>query len=75
MTKTAPESEILITVNGTPAHVPASMTLADLLVRHGLVPLRVAIERNRVLVRRDDFHHTGLAPGDEIEIVTLVGGG
>lgn len=36
---------------------------------------RVAVERNRALVRKTDYADTALADGDRIEIVTFVGGG
>ena len=51
------------------------MTVAELLEQLGLVPLRVAVERNREIVRRKDYQQTHLADEDQIEIVTLVGGG
>jgi len=36
---------------------------------------RVAVERNRELVRRADHARTALCEGDRLEVVTLVGGG
>lgn len=36
---------------------------------------RVAVERNRAIVRKADYAGTALAEGDRIEIVTFVGGG
>ena len=51
------------------------MTVADLLAALSLDVRRVAVERNRLIVRRADFDTTALADGDELEIVTLVGGG
>jgi sulfur carrier protein len=36
---------------------------------------RVAVERNRAIVKRDAWDDTQVANGDVIEIVTLVGGG
>jgi len=35
----------------------------------------VAVERNREVVRRAEYAACVLQPGDEIEIVRLVGGG
>jgi thiamine biosynthesis protein ThiS len=40
-----------------------------------LAESRVAVERNRALVRKADYADTALADGDRIEIVTFVGGG
>lgn len=35
----------------------------------------VAVERNREVVRRAEYSACVLQPGDEVEIVRLVGGG
>jgi thiamine biosynthesis protein ThiS len=43
-------------------------------MQFNLIPEKVAIELNRRLVRSDKYD-TILKPGDEIEIVTFVGGG
>ena len=64
-----------LTVNGEAREVPAGTTVAGLLETLGLAVDRVAVERNRELVRRPAFGDTPLAEGDELEIVTLVGGG
>jgi len=62
-------------VNGEPRELPAGTTVADLLAALELPSAQVAVERNRELVRRARFEDTALAEGDELEIVTLVGGG
>ena len=49
--------------------------MAELLERMDLEPRRVAIERNKEIVRRQEFAQTPLAENDQLEIVTLVGGG
>ncbi|MHC4562358.1 MAG: sulfur carrier protein ThiS [Planctomycetota bacterium] len=64
-----------IRINGDEKDLADTLTVADLLDQLALEPLRVAIERNRELVRRAEFAETWLADGDELEIVTLVGGG
>jgi sulfur carrier protein len=35
----------------------------------------VAVEHNRRVLRRAEHGETALAPGDELEVVTFVGGG
>jgi len=67
--------EIEIHLNGEPRRVPEGATVADLIGSLELVPEQVAVERNRLLVRRAEHGSTRLAPGDEVEVVTLVGGG
>jgi thiamine biosynthesis protein ThiS len=64
-----------ISVNGEPRPFAGPVTVAALLVELRLEPRRVAVERNKLLVRRSNFEQTMLADGDAVEIVTLVGGG
>lgn len=63
-----------VKVNGESRDVPEGETLRALVARHDLTPEKVAIELNRRLVRSDKYD-TPLKDGDEIEIVTFVGGG
>lgn len=62
-------------VNGREREMPEGATVADLIDSLGLNPRRIAVERNRRLVRRATFAQTALAADDHVEIVTLVGGG
>ena len=66
---------IAITVNGQPREVSSGVTVADLLDAMGIAGERVAVERNRGIVRRADRSQCALAQGDRIEIVGFVGGG
>jgi thiamine biosynthesis protein ThiS len=66
---------IEIQLNGKPHAVPAGTRVAELCAELGLVPEHVAVELNRSVVRRDARAATELRAGDEVEIVTLVGGG
>ena len=62
-------------INGDDKELADGLTVAQLLDELSLEPTRVAIERNKQLVRRATFAETALTDGDELEIVTLVGGG
>lgn len=64
-----------IIVNGEPRELPEGGTVAGLVEALGLESRRVAVERNKRLVPRAQHAQTQLADGDELEIVTLVGGG
>lgn len=66
---------MLIEVNGERREVEEGTTLAELVLKLSLVPERLAIERNREVVRRTDWPHTTLIEGDRIEIVHFIGGG
>jgi sulfur carrier protein len=64
-----------IFINGKPREVEAGDTVATLLEALGLDPRQLAVERNLELVPRGKHAATPLAPGDRVEVVTLVGGG
>lgn len=64
-----------ITVNGESREVTEGSTVAQLLQTMDLDPRKLAVERNRKLVRRAELGEVTLEPGDVLEIVTLVGGG
>jgi thiazole synthase len=68
-------SIVEITLNGRKREVPDALTVARLLGLLELKPEHVAVELNRGLVARSRHAATDVAPGDELEIVTLVGGG
>ena len=67
--------QIQIEVNGTQRAIPEGSSVAELLESLGLRPEVVAVECNAQLVRRSERGTVRLAPGDRIELVTLVGGG
>ena len=71
----AEQQDIEVTVNGAPRQVPAGSSVADLIAALGFQPKQVAVERNKVIVRRDDHAGTTLEPGDCLEVVTFFGGG
>jgi thiamine biosynthesis protein ThiS len=66
---------IRVVVNGEERRFPAGSSLADLVRALGLEPSRLALERNRKIVRRDAWAGTPVADGDRLEIVQFVGGG
>ena len=63
-----------VTVNGDARELPEGETVRSLVARYQLIPEKVAIELNRRLVRSDRYD-TPLKEGDQVEIVTFVGGG
>lgn len=62
-------------VNGEPRDIDADATVAALLAAMRIDARQVAVEVNTVVVRRANHAQTQLRPGDQIEIVTFVGGG
>lgn len=63
-----------VQINGQPVELPQGATILSVLEERRLAPEKVAIELNRRLVRAEKYQ-TQLKEGDEIEIVTFVGGG
>jgi sulfur carrier protein len=64
-----------IQLNGDTLALPASYTIADLLIAQGLAERRVAVEVNGEIVPRSRHGDHLLADGDVIEIVHALGGG
>lgn len=74
MTGQEASGQIQIQVNGRHASIGTPVTVASLVdLRNPRPPF--AVEVNKQLVRRTRYAETPLRNGDQIEIVTLVGGG
>jgi thiamine biosynthesis protein ThiS len=66
---------ITVKVNGIATECPHGSSV-DALLRQLQLPLdRVAVERNRRIVRRDEREAVTIEEGDVVEVVTFVGGG
>ncbi len=68
-------SEITLQVNGKPTTCSPQTTLPQFLEQMELNPRLIAIEYNGEILHRQYWDHTQLKPGDNLEIVTIVGGG
>jgi thiamine biosynthesis protein ThiS len=66
---------VLIRLNGEPHVLDEPLTITQLLERLHIDPRRVAVERNLIVVKRQQYPDTWIHEGDEIEIVNFVGGG
>ena len=64
-----------ITVNGEHKELAASSSISDLLTALALPNTRVAVEVNKQLIRKAEHAAYQLNDGDQVEIVTFVGGG
>jgi len=64
-----------ISVNGQEMSVEFGTTVAVLLALLGYGDKRVAVERNQEVVPRAEHASALLCGGDELEIVSFVGGG
>jgi thiazole synthase len=69
------DGTVSITVNGEHRRVAAGLSIAQLAEELGLIPEKVAVERNLEVVPRSTLAQVMVEDGDEIEIVHFVGGG
>ena len=69
------DGTISITVNGEHRRVNEGLTIAALATELGLVAEKVAVERNLAIVPRSTLADVLVEDGDDLEIVTFVGGG
>ncbi|MDR6788671.1 thiazole synthase [Sphingomonas sp. BE138] len=69
------DGTITISVNGEHKRVTAGISIAELAQSLGLVPEKVAVERNLEVVPRSTLAQVTVEDGDELEIVHFVGGG
>jgi thiamine biosynthesis protein ThiS len=63
-----------IRLNGTEREVRA-VTVAEMISELRLPTERIAVERNRQIVKKADWAQAALVDGDQIEVVHFVGGG
>jgi len=66
---------INVTVNGEPRTLDRPLTVLALLEQLEVDPRVVAVEHNRVVVKRARYGETVVNDGAEVEIVAFVGGG
>ena len=64
-----------IQLNGEPHDVPEQISVNRLLETLKIDPRRVAVEHNRLVVRKAAYASTVVSDGDEVEVVNFVGGG
>ena len=64
-----------VTINGERETLRVEISVAELLADRRIEPRRVAVEINEDIVPRKTFADTLVRDGDQIEIVTFVGGG
>ena len=66
---------MIVSVNGDSQEVMENASVTDLLQLLELNAAHVAVEVNRELIPREQHQQYRLSAGDQLEIVTLVGGG
>jgi len=66
---------IQITVNGQMVDIESPMTVEQLLDTVDVPPNYLAVEVNADVVPREEYTQRMVQAGDDVEVVTLVGGG
>ena len=64
-----------ITVNGEAREVGSGTTVLELLESLALDPDSTVVERNGLVLQREQFDDTALEKGDVLELLRFVGGG
>ena len=64
-----------ITLNGEKKKVPEAVTVQGLLEFLNVQHQRVAVELNLEIVKKDRYGSAALKEGDNVEIVSFMGGG
>lgn len=71
----AQRSLISVWINGVERQIPPEQSIADMLAWLDLPAERLAVELNRMIVRKRDWQSTMVPVGSQMEIVEFVGGG
>jgi thiamine biosynthesis protein ThiS len=66
---------VRVLINGEEKGLPGPISVSDLLDRFELPSQRVAIELNKIVIRKSNWTETLVNDGDRIEVVHFVGGG
>ncbi len=64
-----------IRLNGKTREVADGITVRRLLHELGLHPLRVAVQLNDEIIKRDRYEEVILKSGDMVEVLTIMAGG
>ncbi len=64
-----------IRLNGKTREVAEGISIRRLLDELGLHPMRVAVQRNQDIIKRDRYEEVVLRPDDAVEILTIMAGG
>ena len=66
---------IEIVLNGNKEIIASNTTIQELVLSKSLDPLRMVVEVNREIVKREKFGEYQLQQGDTVEMLRFVGGG
>ncbi len=64
-----------VKINGTPNEIPDNSFIQDVLLDRTLPENLVVIELNGEIIKRGKWASQRLKPGDNLELIQLIGGG
>ncbi len=70
-----PQDSVQVLVNGESRQFSRETSLISLLASLNVASKRIAIERNSQVVPKSQYGQTILESGDQIEVITAIGGG
>jgi thiazole synthase len=73
--KSVSTETLKITINGEYREINAGVTVAAMLSHFGIVPGKVAVERNLEIVPRSQYDTVLVEDQDKYEVVHFIGGG
>lgn len=62
-------------VNGREVEIADGLSIAGYVAERRLIPERIIVEHNAVIINRDQWETVVLNEADQLEILTFVGGG
>lgn len=65
----------MITINGCATPDAEGMTVSAYLEQEGFNPVRIAVELNEVILKKEEYDTISIKEGDVMEIVQFMGGG
>ena len=69
------QRDMELTVNGKTLETTDGATVTTLLEELQINPLRVAVQLNQQIIKRELYERTALHAGDTLEIITFMAGG
>lgn len=66
---------MIIKINGKDEVIDSELNLAELIKNKNLLPERIVVEHNLRIARKEEWQKIILQEGDNIEIISFMGGG
>ena len=64
-----------ITINGKPQTIHNVQTIQDLLQHLNLTPYQTAVEKNGIIIEKENYNTETIQENDTLELIRFMGGG